>query len=738
MKLDTFYQTGAPRRPEIVCNADFVKYCVFGETALDPVKLSRIIEGYAGAKRPLPVNVDFTPSVDHAGYYSSGRADGRAHEDVVVKRRDGKRWQFGLLPGLPYIFPSEEWNAHIANMAKNAVRAGAVGVTLQEIGVFGDTGYEDAFREAWKSFYGFDWPGQALWDDKRYYFMGQNLRSVYMTRQCAQILGAVAREFPDARRVIANHSSPAYYPFSNAAANHDIMALPEVTGFEAQTWSNTMMIPFRFDGEEKARPFITGLYEYGYWSNLSRQFPSKDMFFITDPKGDGFDNVTLDECYSLYSHQIASQLIWGNVYKYNVCVWPDRSYSAGFGGKPLSTEGFNAVINNVSTLQNRVKADEPVVTANRPARLAVVSHDTACFQCGGPDGGITNAGLYGLFAPFIFRGIICDVLPTGEADDEREILGEYDLILMSFDTIKPLSGRLIRRLADYVSGGGTVLCVSSDGKGYDSLRGADKCGLGWWLDKGYANPAEALLAACGVFPEGLIYGKTPSGAASAAYERAPGAEIIETDESGRAVAFSAVYGKGRISYYGVSPELFAEAGCSEILYNLTARLLAERGAELEVKPYIAYRRGDTAVFYASSGDLSLDLASEPLTSGGVWFDIFDDRLPRIETLRLKSGASAVLCNAAGAISSDTPVVMFAPGHDARVTASSGSIEVGTSGPEGSTGTIKIYVPHGFEVTTITVDGVHADYTLDRTSRELYIRYVNRADGLTVRAEFLKN
>lgn|GEM_PF-5354290 len=736
-KLNTFYQTGAHRTSNQICNADFVKFCVFGDIGLDPKRLAEVVDGYKNFGRPLPVNIDFTPSVDHAGYFTSGKYDGINHEDVVVKRRDGKRWQFGLLPGLPYIFPSNEWNAYIAEMAKNAIRAGAVGVTLQEIGVFGDTGYEESFRFAWAEMYGIDYPGQALWDDKTFYFMGQYLRSVYMTRQCTQILGEIAREFPTAARVIANHSAPAYYPFSNAAANHDIMALSEVTAFEAQTWSNTMQIPFYYNGVEKARPFITGLYEYGYWSNLSRQFPSKEMFFITDPKGDGFERTTLDLCHSLYRHQLAAQLIWRNVNKYNVCVWPDRSYSMTFGVESRSTPEFNAVINNVSALQGRMEKGTPVITENRPAKIAVALLDTACFQCGGPDGGITNAGLYGLFAPFVSRGIICDVLPVGESDDECDIINEYELIIVSFDTMKPSSDKFINRLSDYIRRGGAVLCVSSDGKGYDSLRATKPCGLGWWLDRGCHNPAEALLSACHVKVSGLEYGRTPSGLATASYEHVDGAEILERDESGKALAFAAGYGKGFITYYGVTPEQFAEADGSEKLYCLAARILESYGKKLPVKPYILYRRGEVASVYAASGNLSLELAADPTTSGGVWLDVFDAALSRIEKLTLVEGESAVLVDVSAATNSKVPAVMYAPMLGDTVKTMPDSLEVVVYGPDTSMGALKIFLPSDYELVSVTADDIPTSYTLDKTACVLYIKYTSRSDGLTVRVEFIK-
>jgi len=731
----TFYQTGSYYNPQTDCQTDGVKVCIF-QTDENNRKL---VKSFMDSPLPKPVQADFTAAQDTGNMFISGKFDGNTHYDTVIKKMDGSDWQFGLLPGLPYILPTKEWNDYIVSKLLVGIDEGASAVTIQELGVFGDTGYEEAFRREWKEYYGTEWSA-TLWTDPNLYFMGQDLRNYMAKRQVEQVFTAVKKYKSSVKTIFSNHTSPSYFGFLNSVGNHDIMALDCVDGVEGQSWSNTIMLPFRYDGKIAERPFATAFSEYSFWSVLGRQFPKKEVYTICDPKGDGFDsanaNISLEKCDELYRHQIVSQLAFPDIYRYNTVVWPDRSMSRGGCENltPVSTDDFNTIICNIVSVQaNMYKYREPVISENQPVKVGVMSLDSMCYPAGGPTNTVSYDCFFSSFAGLFYNGVMVEAIPAGREKSHADVLKDYDLIIVSYDLMKPQNTLVNEKLAEYVEQGGVVLFMSGQSS-YEDLVST------WWNQAGLSCPLDDLLARVDLQTSkrktGLrsallspsdarlakTLGELPMSGNLIGYASVGNATPLYYGDDGNIIAFGKVYGKGHFYYFGIDPNFFGDANKGDVLFGIVKAMMAEaKSATIVPKGSISYRRGPVYGFAAVKDESPIEQ--------GQYIDLFDPRLGIVTALSVPEGRSELLYDVAGKIAAGKPAVLFAQGNNPAVYESSERLRVVTAGPTDTFGCIRVYLPGGQDSVIVTaVDGkgknvlTAAEY--DAKSKTMLINFHN--------------
>ena len=731
----TFYQTGSYYNPQTDCPTDGVKVCIFGT---DEGNRS-LVKSFMDSPLPKPIEADFSAAQDVGSLFITGKFDGKTHYDTVIKKMDGSDWQFGLLPGLPYILPTKEWNDYIVSKLLVGIDAGASAVTIQELGVFGDTGYEDAFRREWKEYYGTEWPS-TLWIDPNYYYMGQDLRNYMSKRQVEQVFTAVKKHKSSVKTIFSNHTSPSYFGFLNSVGNHDIMALDCVDGVEGQSWSNTIMLPFRYDGKSKERPFAMAFSEYSFWSVLGRQFPEKEVYVICDPKGDGFDsanaNFSLEKCDELYRHQIVSQLAFPDIYRYNTVVWPDRSMSRGGGVNitPVSTDDFNTIICNIGSVQaNMYKYQKPIITENQPIKVGVMLLDSMCYPAGGPMNPVSYDCFFSSFADLFYNGIMVEAIPAGREQSRTDVLKNYDLIIVSYDLMKPQNTLVNEQLAAYVKNGGVVLFLSGQSS-YEALVST------WWNKAGLSCPLDDLLKRVGLqtserktelrssrlTPSDARLAKTigelPMSGNLIGYASVGSATPLFYGEGGDIIAFDKVYGSGHFYYFGIDPNFFGDANKGNVLFNIVKAMMAEvKSVAMVPRGNISYRRGPIYGFAAVKGESQI--------KQGQYIDMFDPRLGFVTLLTVQEGRSELLYDVSDKIAAGKPAVLFAQGNNPAVYEASERLRVVTAGPTDTFGCIRMYLPGGRNNVTVTaVDGegknVLTATEYDEKSNTMLINYHN--------------
>ena len=731
----TYYQTGSYFNMQTDCQTDGVKVCIFYTKEANEA----LVQSFKESPLPKSIETDFSAAQDTGRLFIDGMFDGKTHYDTVIKKKDGSDWQFGLLPGLPYILPTKEWNDYIASKLIDGIDFGATAVTMQELGVFGDTGYEQAFRDEWKNYYGTEWP-DTLWSDPGHYYMGQDLRNYMAKRQVEQVFKAIKNYKSSVKTIFSNHTSPSYYGFYNSVGNHDIMALDVVDGVEGQSWSNTIMLPFKYDGKTEQRPFVTAFSEYSYWSVLGRQFPDKEIYVITDPKGDGFNGppvIPLEKCGELYRHQIVSQLAFSDIYRYNTVVWPDRAMSRGGSAElpPVSTDAFNTVICNIVSLQaNMYKYQDPIITENQPLKTGVMLLDSMCYPAGGPKNPVTYESFFNSFAGLFYNGVIVESIPAGREKSQNDVLKSYDLIIVSYDLMKPQNTLVNEELAEYVKNGGIILFLSGQAA-YEDLDSS------WWKQAGLFCPLDDLFSRVGIqsgerktnlrsallTPSDANLAKAigefnVSGSRLIGYENAGNAAPIYYGDDGGVIAFEKAYGSGHFYYFGIDPSFFGETGKGGILFDIVKAIAAEtKSVSIISSGSISYRRGPIYGFFSLSGDCT--------TEQGKFIDMFDSNLSVVYSLTVPQGQSALLYDVSKKLSGKNPGILFAQGNNPALYESKKQLRVVTAGPSDTFGCIRVYLPGGkdsAEITAVNGDGknVLVSYDYDETSGTMLITYNN--------------
>lgn len=740
----TFFQTAAVMDPRTLCPTDYVKAFALITPTIDPADL---VKSYTQGVVSREVHVDFSAAQDFGKLFTSGLYDGVEHTASILKKADGSNWQFGMLEGVPYMLPSQEWNDFLTANALKAVEAGATGITVEEIGVFGSTGYEEAFRKEWKDFYGTEWPSD-LWSNPTHYFMAQHLRNRLCERQLNHIFSAVKDMNPAIKCSMVNHTSVAYYGFANAVGNHDLAALDVVDAIEGQTWSNTIEIPFLYNGKNIARRFVTAFLDYSYWANLAREFPDKPVSVITDPKGDGYEDRTLEELKSSYQHQIVSQLAFPSVYHYNACVWSDRAYSWNNPSLPASTPAFRTIVNTIISAQGQMfQYTEPVVTDNQPIKVGVLQLDTAGYQDGAPQGGVASSDYYSMFAGMMYNGLMVEAIPVGQKESPTPIFDQFDLIVASYDTMKPLNTLCNEKLEDYVENGGILLLYSGTGE-YEDLD----TDLAWWKAAGFPSPQDELLSRFGITTAGRTKGLRgtmtavtgtlaesvgdihTSGSAMTGYDTVEGAVPLYM-KGDKTVAFEKEVGKGHFIYMGVESLAFGAAGMGDVQFKLTQEIASRYLSKtIESKNYISYRRGPFMGFNSLSGSNT--------TETSTYLNLFDEKLSVVENLTVAETESALLLDVSDKLQSTKPTVLFAPGTNPAIAEYANITRIVTNGPANSESVIRIYIPDGYEISSVTaVDPNNRDMLIsqeyDSVSKTLLVTYKNHVKQVIVDVEYTK-
>ena len=680
-------------------------------------------------------------------YYTSGSYDGSTHDGEILRRADGSQWSFGLLEGVPYILPTESWNGYLRVIGEKGIQAGASFFTVQEMGIWGDSGCEEAFRREWREYYGEEW--EAPFYDQNLYYRSQELRNYLITRQIRQVFEPLKRQYPQVKFQIASHTSLAYYSFKNPVGNFDLLALDCVDALEGQTWSNTLEIPFAYDGKTMARPFINGYVDYSYWANLARQFPDKAVSFITDPKGDGYDGKTLEECWELYRHQVTAQLAFSNIYRYNSCVWPNRAYSEGYDNLPHTTPAYKTVMNNIISLQGQMyRYQEAVRTDNRPVKIGAVLLDTACYQAGGPGSSVGLNSYYGMLAGLMYNGIMVDAIPAGSVESPVPKLEEYDLILLGYDLMKPPNPLFHEQIKTYIQNGGTVMYMGGSGE-YEDIQDS------WWKKAGFASPQDHLLSALGCQAEGRVKNvrtqclvAQPAAPIAQAvgditqkidkasligYRDVRSARVLYTAEK-TVLAFEHTLGSGAFYYFGIDPAYFAMSGTGDTLFELVRAVVSQQlSKDMIRQTALSYKRGPIYGYNALAGGD---------THAGLYLDMFDEKLPVVEKLTLEAGDSALLLDVSEKYASGKPTVLFAQGNNPTIVENWDITRVVTAGPDESEGCVRLYIPEGYRISGLTATNMVTqksalvDRVYDAPSRSLLITYKNNVSKVIIDVRYV--
>ena len=262
---------------------------------------------------------------------------------------------------------------------------------------------------------------------------------------------------------------------------------------------------------------------------------------------------------------------------------------------PHSAAGVSGLNDELIAISQKRKAGE-CVCADEKALMARLANDDALYTDYIASGAYPH--FFGLAMPLVKSGIPLRPVQLENVTRYQDYLASYDVLILSYEMMKPHCPQLHEKLAEWVEDGGTLVYV---GDGSDPYH----CAEGWWNqgEKRYADPA------CHLF-EQLGLGCAP---AEGKYEA----------------------GKGKVFIMRVSP---AKLTLSAEAAEKWCALVAEAAGGIRRKNHFVMNRGP----YRIAAVMEESVSKEPLILRGRFADLLTTDFALIESKTLLPGENALL------------------------------------------------------------------------------------------------
>jgi hypothetical protein len=716
----TGFQESRPYGPKYDLRTDFVM--VYGLSN----QLEERIEGWrkAGYTIHLMTGVSWGEYQD----YLYEKFDGRNHWDEAQKDRFGNYIQHGK--DVPYMVPTVAFSEYLASYIKKAIDCGVEAIHLEEPEFWAQSGYSEAFKREWLTYYGEPWIAPHLSPDAQYRASKLKAYLYYraLDRLCAQMKEyALVTYDRVVRFYVPTHSLINYTQWRIISPEALLVSMPSCDGFIAQIWTGTARTPNVYQGVRRERTFETAFLEYGVMQELTRG-TGRDMWFLHDPIEDN-PRYSWSDYRHNYRATIVAALLHPGVSKFEVCPWPWRVFTLGYPtedgkGKEVIPASYKTVLltvmNVLRDLHHHVEEEDDIYTRGIGLLLSnsamfqrgdVIPEETEQSTAGKKADGVTTSDMlspeqqelldwsafYGLALPLVKHGIPLRPVQLDNALTFPGYLDDYKVLLLSYEFMKPEHAGLHQAIAGWVRDGGVLIYV---GDGSDDFHGVRE----WWNREGsrrtYERPDQHLFETLGLSAD---------------------------QESGEYAA-----GDGFVIVRRVHPTVLSRSSDGADMVRDSVQLALELRGEAEAyreSGMLRIKRGPYIIAQALDETEHVGNRIE-----GSFIDLFEHDLPIRTTVELKPGSNCLLY--------DLKLVETATGSNvAKVLVSSSRIEDETVSAKEIT--FRSESPSDMTVSTrlraasvpslVTADGLKAEHAYDEASGTLLIRYPGKPEGVLVKA-----
>lgn len=520
----TGYQSGAPLLESIDNKCDFVMVYRLEKSVFDRIKQHKDA-GYV---------VHFMTGIAWGHYqdYLYGEYDGMNHWDEAQQDRFGNLIVHGK--DVPYMVPTVAFCDYLTEKLKVIVDAGVEAIHVEEPEFWDRGGYSPAFRREYELYYREPWKAPHESVDAKY--KCSKLKAYLYTRTIDRLSSAL-KEYAkvkygkDLRFYVPTHSLINYTQWKIVSPEGRLSDIPGVDGCIAQVWTGTAREKNWFNGELKERTFETAYLEYGVMQELVKG-TGRHMWFLHDPIE---DNPIFDwtDYRKNYFCTVAASLLHPKVNTYEICPWPNRVFEEKYPKNspealPIPEE-YETILNNTfHTLGTLESASEPSF------RVGILVGDCELYQREYPDfmfseeakevvGTVlsdeedlinrfrnelftgkaendelmlkfmsSNAfpGFFSIALPLLKYGVSVRPVLLDNARRYVGYLDDYDMLLMSYEYMKPDYPDINNSIASWVKEGGQLIYI---GDGKDPFNKISS----WWTDR-FSNPGEHLFSMLGI------------------------------------------------------------------------------------------------------------------------------------------------------------------------------------------------------------------------------------------------
>lgn len=704
----TVFQTGSPWLPQIDIRSDVaIIYGVNGNPSDKNNKGSFL--NRVNSWREKGYTSDFMTGIAWGDYrdYFYGKWDGKKHlDEAQVAIHNDTVWHGG---GIPYIVPVESYiNYFKTAIVKRVIDAGITSLFFEEPEFWARSGYSDAFKQAWKKYYGFNWRPQDASPENTYL---SNKLKYHLYYHALEEVSSYAKAYGkskgmDVKVYIPTHSLVNYSSWQIVSPEASLASLPGIDGYIAQVWTGTSREPTYFNGVKKERVFENAFLEYG--SMVSMTAPTgRKVFFLTDPIEDR--SRDWGDYKRNYEATFTAELLYPMVDDYEVMPWPERIFTHPYrlphsDSSVLIPHYYSTQILVMINALNKIPRSANKVSGTNG--IGVLMGNSLMFQRFPTHNGYEDpqfSNFYGQTLPLLKRGVPVQTVHM-ENLSYAATLKNIKVLVMSYSNMKPLSPDVHKYLASWVKKGGVLVYCGRDDDPYQRVSE-------WWNtgEKHFRAPSDHLF--------GLL-------------------NIDSSAIAGKVNRFR--YGRGTIYIIRQDPKEFVMQDSGDTAYLSVIKQAFEKdasGGSIVWKNNFYLQRGA----YDLVAVMDENDHRQPYTIKGPVIDLFNPELPVLSEKTVTPGSEAFLLNLNRLTNKTRPQVLAAASriYDERRTTVSYSFVC--KGPLNTVNSMQILLPDAPKTTELFDDNGHSvpitKALWNQHSKTWYVRFDNNPAGIHVRLKW---
>jgi len=637
----------------------------------------------------------FFADSDAANEYWTGKWDGTSHPEEVERDETGEVVKCAGVR--PYMLPTEGWIRYLEEMTDKSLAAGAAAILPEEPLAHVFTGYEEGFQRLWENRYKEPWQPQHT-SAKARFLTAQLKNELYLNLE-ERLLRRTGQFEKSAHKDVA-FILPIHSLYSNIAAQ--LVAplgtstnISGIEGYIGQIWTGPVNWALGcYDSPHKGF-FASAYVLYDYFTQLTVE-SDKKLWLLVDPVEDNPDHEW-SEFAEWYKHCIVAMLLMEDVDSYEIMPWPDRIFLPGHatGGGTPAPEDYRITILAVTQVLQEIPVGGTWIPDTRPlgskgattrSKIGIAISDTLMWQQ------LKNPrlqGVYSMLLPLVERGVPVSSFVM-ERFEEQVYLSRFNVIVLSYESFKPVSASMNTALARWVRSGGALIVLGKDG---DEL---DRCQDFWWHGAGFESPLHHLLVQ-------LEW----RGGPNADWELGTGC-VVRND---------------------ISPAEFANPSVVEQTYLplLDAALKKAGRSTIATPNSFVMRRGPFIIAHAEGDSIRLS---------GQFIDIFDPNLSLRDAAQLAPGQSGLYRDVADKINEDRPSLLHTTHRLTSQEYKNGILEFSVSGPAETPAVVRAYLPNsqGPQVTATAGNEEPVKITVQRHGDTVCLKFPNNPGGVTVKIQ----
>lgn len=401
--------------------------------------------------------------------YIDGRFDGKKHADEgQVDPAGNVIWHH---PGVPYMVPTPSFVDYLTSLSKTAIDAGAEALHLEEPEFWSRAGYSEGFKRLYKAEYGKEWQRPDSSPDA--FWRSSKLKYLLYKRTLEKVFAAAKehgrKSGRDIECYVPTHSLINYAQWGIVSPETSLMDLQNCDGYIAQVWTGTARQKNNYRGISRERTFESAYLEYASMHAMTRP-TGRRVYFLADPVEDD-PSHTWDDYKANYERVLVASLLFPEVSDFEVMPWPNRVFTALYPAGSYAPDAQTTAVTIPSSYAAELMICVNALNEMNQERwkwdagsddVAVLVSDTMMFQRGSPWSSDTHFNeFYGLALPLVKHGVPAKCVVLEQVMQPTALEG-VSVLLMSYDHMKPLKPDYHDRLAQWVRGGGQLLCYGTD------------------------------------------------------------------------------------------------------------------------------------------------------------------------------------------------------------------------------------------------------------------------------------